>query len=454
MYEEKLQRPNTLALKEETQGDGAMLRAWQDKLKRRDSAANDIDTALAEIAKSGEDLQHLSRASNSTHRNSRLPVNQPAPVLAVSNTVLSPVMQESRPRDVPAVLIERAVPSRERCRSMIDPCQVKEALRLSNNPPSQVNQSISEISRLTEGVKADEADSSRESLEQESSTLRNRQNNHQTDISSSDKFSSSMAKHSPLFKSKFIPDINVSPTAQLTTGKVKEQELNDEGFEETQSLVSETLSQETSSGNYETDSTRCSPAELRYAGPKKSSSQTVKEKPQLRNPTAAFDKKLEKSSFLPKRSNSLKRDLSRKTTDVKRANPLTSNNTSRNEVERSGSRSSLRSSRSSLNSATSVNTVRNLAPNHAQLGSYTSAIRALTSNLRKGPTNSSILSSASKENDRRYTVNRTPSTRVPASRSSSSGSSVGPIIRNLRKAAPVRFQARRTIKKCKFPLIH
>lgn len=47
--------------------------------------------------------------------------------------------------------------------------------------------------------------------------------------------------------------------------KAREQELNDEGFEETQSLVSESLSQEASSGNYETDthdSTRCSPAEL------------------------------------------------------------------------------------------------------------------------------------------------------------------------------------------------
>lgn len=72
-----------------------------------------------------------------------------------------------------------------------------------------------------------------------------------------------------MFRSRFIPDISVTTSPQVSLVKAKEQELNDEGFEETQSLVSETLSQETSSGNYETDthdSTRCSPAELRYNG--------------------------------------------------------------------------------------------------------------------------------------------------------------------------------------------
>jgi hypothetical protein len=63
---------------------------------------------------------------------------------------------------------------------------------------------------------------------------------------------------------RYIPELSMT-----STGKARELELNDEGFEETQSLVSETLSQEASSGNYETDthdSTRCSPAELTRTG--------------------------------------------------------------------------------------------------------------------------------------------------------------------------------------------
>lgn len=131
---------------EEEEVEDAMLRVWQDKLKRRGdttliSTSCDIDVALAEITRSGEDLQRLSR-STSGHRNSRLPVSQPPPpVVAVTNTVLSPVMQESRPREPITVLAERAVTSRERHRSMIDPSQVKEAVRLTNSPPVvQVNQ--------------------------------------------------------------------------------------------------------------------------------------------------------------------------------------------------------------------------------------------------------------------------------------------------------------------------
>lgn len=129
---------------EEEEEEDAMLRVWQDKLKRRGDASStscDIDAALAEIARSGEDLQRLSR-STSGHRSSRLPVSQPPPsVVAVTNTVLSPVMQESRPRESVTVLAERAVTSRERHRSMIDPSQVKEAVRLTSSPPVvQVNQ--------------------------------------------------------------------------------------------------------------------------------------------------------------------------------------------------------------------------------------------------------------------------------------------------------------------------
>lgn len=157
-YEEKpvVQRPHTLLLSDQAALDvgasseqhpdhdadeDSMLRAWQEKLKRREVSSFDIDAALADITRSGEDLQRLSRPIAFTRRNSRLPVSQPPPVLAVTNTVLSPVMQESRPREPSlAVLAERAVTSRERQRSMIDPSQVKEAIRLTSNPPSEVNQ--------------------------------------------------------------------------------------------------------------------------------------------------------------------------------------------------------------------------------------------------------------------------------------------------------------------------
>ena len=123
LYEEPPRRPSTLSLSDDINDSEAMLQVWQDKLKRRD-ATNDIDAALAEIAKAEEDLQQLSRTA--AQRSARLPVTQPAPVIAVTNTVLSPVMQESRPREAPMILVERAVSSRERRRSMIDPSQVNQ----------------------------------------------------------------------------------------------------------------------------------------------------------------------------------------------------------------------------------------------------------------------------------------------------------------------------------------
>lgn len=105
----------------------------------------------------------------------------------------------------------------------------------------------------------------------------------------------------------------------------------------------------------------------------------------------------------------------------------------RNEVERSGSRSSLRSSRSSLNSATSVNTVRNLIPSahNSHLRGYTSAIRALTSDLKKNNNTNSTATGAplptGLNQSMRKIVNPHKTSnvvsRIPASRSSSSGSS-------------------------------
>lgn len=157
------QRPSTLALlndqQQQSDENNAMLRVWQDKLKRRETSQQEIDAALADIKKSGKDLQHLSTSlqQQQQNRNSRLPmVTQSlaaAPVVAVTNTVLSPVMQESRPREQPGyVVAERAVTSRERRRSMIDPSQVKESMRLMSNESKLItNSPIREIVTVPPG---------------------------------------------------------------------------------------------------------------------------------------------------------------------------------------------------------------------------------------------------------------------------------------------------------------
>ncbi|KAJ0172024.1 hypothetical protein K1T71_011997 [Dendrolimus kikuchii] len=156
-------------------------------------------------------------------------------------------------------------------------------------------------------------------------------------------------------KADKIPERITSP--KIT--KVKsEHELNDEGFEETQSLNSESASQGASSGcNVECDS-----------------------------PVP----KLTKTPEIPKKiiTKDL-RTLPRTPIDPKRAIPK---RTSSLRVERSTSRASLRSSRSSLNSSASVATVKKAPPAPVK------------------PAPKPIVR---------------PVVRLPASRSSSSGSSVG-----------------------------
>lgn len=136
-------------------------------------------------------------------------------------------------------------------------------------------------------------------------------------------------------RARFVPELSKSLG--------RESELHDEGFEETQSLVSETMSsQDASSGNYETDapdsSTRCSPANLsKLANSPVNYNNVITSKSRLHVllldkqplhhfPFAVLDKRLSKdgsplslrklagdnsaTSFLPKRSPSLKRDAS------------------------------------------------------------------------------------------------------------------------------------------------
>ncbi|KAL0818669.1 hypothetical protein ABMA28_008021 [Loxostege sticticalis] len=152
------------------------------------------------------------------------------------------------------------------------------------------------------------------------------------------------------------------PSVERTTSprmsKVKsEHELNDEGFEETQSLNSESASQGASSGcNVECDSPVPKPTKTPDI-PKRIPTKETKTPP--RTP-------LDPKRAVPKRTSSLR-------------------------VERSTSRASLRSSRSSLNSSASVATVKR-AP---------APVKPAPKPVPK------------------------PVSRMPASRSSSSGSSVG-----------------------------
>ncbi|XP_018405882.1 PREDICTED: uncharacterized protein LOC108782187 isoform X1 [Cyphomyrmex costatus] len=462
----KVQRPNTFSQTDEEirhEDADTMLRIWQNKLKRR-------DTALTKIPRSNEDLQRLPHSVSTmvtSHRNSRLPISQPLPVVAVTNTVLSPVMQESRSREPVTVITERAVTSRERHRSMIDPSQVKEAIRLTSNPPSQVNQDqeiINGFSRNGNSLRDRKDDVLQIVEEEKCANLKSTGSMREfEDIQTADdSCNQSTIRQNPVFRNRFIPDVSV--TTSPSSSKSRDQELNDEGFEETQSLVSESLSQETYSGNYETDThdlIQCPPAELGgYDNENRRSVITVVNNDGPDNRKSSVDKLLmpasskvfnektiarnasEKSNFLPKRIASAKHEsfTLRKIEPMKRTsnivplnNTETLQNKNKNQVQRSSSRSSLRSSRSSLNSATSVNTVRNLAANHVQLQNYTSAIRVLTNDLKKNSPSSRLSKDA--VDKRRLNLCQMGVSRIPASRSSNSSSNVGPTMRSVQKTS-------------------
>ncbi|XP_026474847.1 uncharacterized protein LOC113378522 [Ctenocephalides felis] len=200
--------------------------------------------------------------------------------------------------------------------------------------------------------------------------------------------------------------------------KLREHDLNDEGFEETQSLVSESPSQGTSSGcNYETDGivdTKCAIGVV---------SDKLKTLIDRNNKSLARSKSM-RTSLNPV----LKRaeDPTRKTIIPRRSTSLRKTE-SQNSVERSNSRTSLRSSRSSLNSTASVNTVKKVPLDKTSTpnpNTSTPILRMI--NRPAPPTNPNkrpLPSSSSKP-------------RIPASRSSSSGSSVGP---TLVRKPPVRI---------------
>lgn len=212
------------------------------------------------------------------------------------------------------------------------------------------------------------------------------------------------------------------------SNKIISHELNDEGFEETQSLVSDTPSLTTSSCNEEAKTQREKPSRLTDNATATNDSpkrRQIRPSNQLQTLIARNQQSLERSRSLritppvggsrsatstPRRTASLRRpETSQLALSLPKALP-----NRRLDVERSNSRTSLRSSRSSLNSAVSTNTVKKMP-----LKPTASASSA--SPLPKKPLVLQNNSSAS-----------TPVravTRVPASRSSSSGSSIGPVVR-------------------------
>lgn len=216
-------------------------------------------------------------------------------------------------------------------------------------------------------------------------------------------------------------------------GKILSHELNDEGFEETQSLVSDTPSLTASSCNEE--------AKLK----KESSPETKINKTQVVNSIAnkkPIRPSVQLQSLLSRNQQSLERSRSlrnppqvtlrsvatpstpRRTNSLRKHDPVQLNLLSttaakkRLEVERSSSRTSLGSSRNSLSSTISTNTVKKMPVKSSN------ATPSSTLTLVKRPTTASS------------SIPKAPFiTRVPASRSSSSGSSIGPSLRVSSKLA-------------------
>lgn len=203
-------------------------------------------------------------------------------------------------------------------------------------------------------------------------------------------------------KSEFIPEIRVqalTPPIKIRT----EHDLNDEGFEESVSLMSaESLSQETSSGNFETE--KQIPKTIARAdssGSNDTNSSSGPVAPTLRKTNSlksSIKPIVVRKTELPKRTSSFRTPQMIQKPTVKvipsikpiiKSTPVQKPTIVRTTsvpkpVERSSSKSSLRSSRSSLNSSNSVSTVKKIPG----IATYTRAINDLTTDLKsKKPLN-------------------------------------------------------------------
>lgn len=199
-----------------------------------------------------------------------------------------------------------------------------------------------------------------------------------------------------------------SEKIDIPSRKTKEHD-NDEGFEETQSLMSESPSQGASSGgNYETDTIdssrivianalkvptktqgKKSIGEAQISSSKSSTLSAPKTGRNLERSTSLRKNVQDNSatkSIIPRRSDSMRKPEQKPTTKPP------------NTIQKSNSRSSIVSSRSSLNSAVSTNTVKKLP------------LRPNTSNnvnkpVQRSPSNKSISSTTSRSNLKRTASN-------------------------------------------------
>lgn len=195
-------------------------------------------------------------------------------------------------------------------------------------------------------------------------------------------------------------------------------ELNDEGFEETQSLVSDTPS--SCNDTTDTKTVRRKPERLTSTDSAATSASDVSRNRRSTSSSKPSANTLQ--SLLVKNQQSLEKSRSlrgappskisqlqtkRATSMRVKAGAGEASSNRRLDVERSSSRASLRSSRSSINSAVSTNTVKKVPLKSATPPNVASPHKRPLSTQNSTTTNK--------------TTNRTP-----ASRSSSSGSSIGP----------------------------
>ncbi|KAG8318057.1 FH2 domain-containing protein 1, variant 2 [Homalodisca vitripennis] len=457
------------------------LKKWQDRLKYRGNEIKMEEEAIGNIIKSGEELQNLGKSSTLPrtlrHRSSISRTDVIEALKPFKNNSETPqpttdISLESAPKEMNSHTLPRSI----RHRSNIEPSDVSQAIRKygfqqDKFPVSQTN-SPNNPGVISTDKHGKFSASSVTNLPASKTTSQESNN----------------SRASAQLKNEFIPEIRVQASTPFK--QRAEHELNDEGFEETQSLVSETPSQGTSSGcNYEGDSTdapkhagtKLSRADSSGSGetslktnkskisrtsslrlperrsiiPRSSSLRKTDSQASLSGGAAikrsdtqsSLTKQISKSvpkisdsrkplSQIPttqtsesKAESSLRKSSSspyRRQATLERTPPkltpssksISNSTPMKKKVERSNSRSSLRSSRSSLNSATSVSTVRNIRPVPG-IGNYTSAIKTLTSDLRKSNSLKKPLAP----------VQLRSKTPVPASRSSSSGSSIGPTTR-------------------------
>lgn len=242
-------------------------------------------------------------------------------------------------------------------------------------------------------------------------------------------------------------EIVVTPKDRCMASKaLNHAELNDEGFEETQScqsLVSDGKDS-TSSCNDAADQTQSHPSAISPTQQSKSKSavkslmernrQSLERSRSLRTSSTTSSSMANsmphsRSTIIPKRTNSLRRTIDTGT--------MSSN---KQDVERSGSRTSLRSSRSSLNSSASINTVRNMsglkssgivaqptATNVRQLSADKASMRKKLVQQQSTPSSAATQPHQSNRGTLKgsNSLNSYLRARTPASRSSSSGSSIG-----------------------------